>query len=166
MPSPKRTIEVSSVSFPVNKRLTLKKIFLPLILFFIVCIFLARNLFAAWWLVVVVLIGVLILASINYYYLKVFYYKLEDTYLLIKRHGLNPREIIIEYARIKDIVIFRDTLDRFFGLYEIRFDLDLTSPAAQKMALIEGLDEVEAHEFKVVLEHLIELHKKEDTAVR
>jgi membrane protein YdbS with pleckstrin-like domain len=159
MSNVKKTIEVSSVSFPLNKRLVLKKMFIPLLLLVSLWIFFGEHFFAIFWIPLILFLLTIFFAVFNYFYLKVLYYHLENSYILIKRYAIIPKEIVIEYVNIKDVVISQDILDKLFGLYQVKFNSNLMSPSARKMAYIEGLDQVEAHELKVVIDHLIEKAK-------
>jgi membrane protein YdbS with pleckstrin-like domain len=160
----KRNITISSRSFPLRKRSIIKKSLVSIFAYLLLVLFLF-NLYEGFtedFLVYSVagLSIILILLLGHYFSLRVFFYEIEDEYIIIKRHAIFPQEITIEYSRLKDIVIFRDLFDRLFGLYQIRFIMTISSPFAAKIAHIEGLDDVEAHELKVVLDRLTEKSRK------
>src|SRR5574338_610315 len=119
-----KPIDISSLTLPINKRLILKRTFIPFVFFLIVCAVLLSDIRDGWLFLLGVFVVMLFIAVINYSYYKVIFYKLENDCILIKRHPINPQEVIIEYSRIKDIVIYRDLLDRIFGLYELKFEMD------------------------------------------
>lgn len=160
----KNNITISSQSFPLRQRLILKKMFLSILCFLLLLSFLF-DLYGSISDPFVIFASagaaiLLVVALGHHISLKVFYYEIEDEFIIIKRHAIVPKEITIEYSRIQEIVVFRDLFDKMFGLYQLKFKLSLTSVYGAKMAYIEGLDEVEAHELKVVIDKMMEKSRK------
>jgi uncharacterized membrane protein YdbT with pleckstrin-like domain len=65
---------------------------------------------------IIVLIVFLVAYTYERAYFASYFYDLAETYLIIKKHPIMPREVTIPYERISGITIDRDVFDFFPGL--------------------------------------------------
>jgi len=83
---------------------------------------------------------------INYLYQKwyydVYYYDLNDDFIVIKKGPITPHEITIPYERIQDVYVDQDLLDRIFGLYDVH--LSSATISSGMAAHIDGVEKAAA----------------------
>lgn len=89
----------------------------------------------------------------QYWYFMVYYYDLTDTYTVIKKGPITPREITIPYERVQDVYMDQDILDRIFGLYDVH--LSSATIASGMEAHIDGLEREAADGLKNTLLQIV-----------
>lgn len=72
-----------------------------------------------------------------------------ENYIVIQKDFITPRQITVPYARIQDICVDQDLLDRIFGLYDVHL-----SSAAESFEIEAHIDGVQ-REIAVELKRLI-----------
>ena len=87
-----------------------------------------------------------LIVVINYLYQKwyydVYYYDLNDDFIVIKKGPITPHEITIPYERIQDVYVDQDLLDRMFGLYDVH--LSSATISSGMAAHIDGVEKAAA----------------------
>ncbi|MBI2577599.1 MAG: PH domain-containing protein [Candidatus Wildermuthbacteria bacterium] len=83
------------------------------------------------------------------WYYAVYFYDLNDDYIVIKKGPITPREITIPYERIQDVYVDQDLLDRIFGLYDVH--LSSATVASGMEAHIDGLEKQAAEGIRALL---------------
>ncbi len=72
------------------------------------------------------------------WYYAVYFYELDDNYIVIRKGPITPREITIPYERVQDIHMDQDLLDRLFGLYDVHLSSATISSGME--AHIDGVE--------------------------
>lgn len=84
-----------------------------------------------------------IIAVLSYFYQKwyfaVYYYDIQDDYLVIKKGPIAPKEITIPWERIQDVYVDQDIFDRIFGLYDVH--LSTATFMSGMQAHIDGVEQ-------------------------
>lgn len=83
------------------------------------------------------------------WYFAVYYYDLNNDYIVIRKGPITPSEITIPYERIQDVYVDQDLLDRFFGLYDVH--LSSATISSGMSAHIDGLEKAAADGIRAVL---------------
>ncbi len=105
----------------------------------------------------ILLVGFVLLLSLVFlgvylyqkWYYAVYFYDLNDDYIVIKKGPITPREITIPYERIQDVYVDQDLLDRIFGLYDVH--LSSATVASGMEAHIDGLEKQAAEGIRALL---------------
>lgn len=89
----------------------------------------------------VVLMAVIAVLTYLYqrWYFAVYYYDIQDDYLVIKKGPIAPREITIPWERIQDVYVDQDVFDRMFGLFDIH--LSTATLMSGMQAHIDGVEQ-------------------------
>jgi len=100
---------------------------------------------------ILVLIFVIILLTYLYqrWYFAVYFYELDNDYIVIKKGPITPREITIPYERIQDVYVDQDLLDRMFGLYDVH--LSSATVSSGMAAHIDGVEKQGADGLREIL---------------
>lgn len=73
------------------------------------------------------------------WYFAVYYYDIQNDYLVIKKGPIAPREITIPWERIQDVYVDQDIFDRLLGLYDVH--LSTATIASGMQAHIDGVEQ-------------------------
>ena len=103
--------------------------------------YLLRSLFSF---VVCVIYGIYVSA-----YIKRYYYDATDSYVTIKKGVFAPAEIHVQYAKIQDVYVDQDILDKIMGLYDVH--LASATIASGIEAHVDGVDKNGADGLKNLL---------------
>jgi putative membrane protein len=82
-------------------------------------------------------------------YIKRYYYDATDSYVTIKKGVFAPAEIHVQYAKIQDVYVDQDILDKIMGLYDVH--LASATVASGIEAHIDGVDKEGADGLKNLL---------------
>lgn len=74
----------------------------------------------------------------QYWYFMVYYYDLNQDYIVIKKGPITPREITIPYERVQDVYVDQDIFDRLFGIYDVHLSSATISSGME--AHIDGVE--------------------------
>lgn len=92
------------------------------------------------------LVALLILLLLHYlyqcWYFATYYYDLEADNVVIRKNPITPKEITIPYARIQDVYVDQDLLDRLMGLYDVHLSSATVSSGFE--AHIDGVERTAA----------------------
>lgn len=83
------------------------------------------------------------------WYFAVYYYNLDDNYIVIKKGPITPREITIPYERVQDVYVDQDLLDRIFGIYDVHLSSATISSGME--AHIDGVEKEAADGLRKLL---------------
>lgn len=83
------------------------------------------------------------------WYFEVYFYDLTDSFIIIKKGVITPREITIPYERVQDVYVDQDIFDRIFGLYDVHLSSATVSSGME--AHIDGLENLAAMGVREVL---------------
>lgn len=83
------------------------------------------------------------------WYFTVYFYDLTDSFIIIKKGVLTPKEISVPYERVQDIYMDQDLFDRFFGLYDVHVSSATISSGFE--AHIDGVEKQAADGLKNLL---------------
>lgn len=72
------------------------------------------------------------------WYFEVYFYDLTESFIIIKKGVITPREITIPYERVQDVYVDQDIFDRIFGLYDVHLSSATISSGME--AHIDGLE--------------------------
>jgi membrane protein YdbS with pleckstrin-like domain len=104
-------------------------------------------------LVLVIIALIFVIISLIYlyqqWYFAVYFYELDNDYIVIKKGPITPREITIPYERIQDVYVDQDLLDRFFGLYDVHLSSATASSGME--AHIDGVEKQAADGLRAIL---------------
>jgi membrane protein YdbS with pleckstrin-like domain len=100
---------------------------------------------------ILLLIFVVVLLTYLYqqWYFAVYFYELDNDYIVIKKGPITPREITIPYERIQDVYVDQDLLDRMFGLYDVHLSSATVSSGME--AHIDGVEKQAADGLRAIL---------------
>lgn len=118
----------------------------------------AQGLLSLISIVFVTIIALIVLLTYLYqrWYYSVYFYDLTDDFIIIKKDPITPREITIPYARVQDVYVDQDLLDRIFGLYDVHLSSATISSGME--AHIDGVEKPAADGLKTLL--LQTVHQK------
>lgn len=71
------------------------------------------------------------------WYFAVYFYDLQDNYVVIRKNPITPREINIPYERLQDVYVDQDLLDRFLRIYDVHISSATASSGME--AHIDGV---------------------------
>lgn len=83
------------------------------------------------------------------WYFAVYYYDLNEDYIVIKKGPITPKEITIPYERIQDVYVDQDIFDRIFGLYDVHLSSATVSSGIE--AHIDGVEKQAAEGLRAKL---------------
>ncbi len=95
----------------------------------------------------IVLMG--IYAVYIHYYIKLYYYADDQDFLTIKKGVITPAQIHVQYAKIQDVYVDQDLLDRIFGIYDVHISSATYTSGIE--AHIDGVDKASAEGLKNLL---------------
>ena len=72
------------------------------------------------------------------WYFAVYFYDLNNDYIVIKKGPITPKEITIPYERIQDVYVDQDLLDRILGIYDVHISSATISSGLE--AHIDGVE--------------------------
>jgi putative membrane protein len=81
-----------------------------------------------------------------HYYIKTYYYEDNGDFLTIRKGPITPAEINVQYAKIQDVYIDQDLLDRIFGIYDVHISSATYSSGIE--AHIDGVNKNSAEALK------------------
>ena len=55
----------------------------------------------------------------QHFYYTTYFYDVRSDFLIIRKGVIMPRETILNYAKIQDVYVDQDLLDRLFGLWDV-----------------------------------------------
>lgn len=92
----------------------------------------------------IVLLVALVLVQYWYqcWYFATYYYELEADNVVIRKNPITPKEITIPYARIQDVYVDQDLLDRLMGIYDVHLSSATISSGFE--AHIDGVERTAA----------------------
>lgn len=90
------------------------------------------------------------------WYYQVYFYDLTDSFIIIKKGVITPKEITIPYERVQDVYVDQDIFDRMFGLYDVHLSSATISSGME--AHIDGVEKQAADGLREVL--LQTVHEK------
>ena len=82
-------------------------------------------------------------------YIKRYYYNAGDAFLSIQKGVFAPTEIHVQYAKIQDVYVDQDILDRIMGLYDVHIASATATSGIE--AHIDGVDATVAENLKNLL---------------
>ncbi|SRR6266481_8904194 len=97
----------------------------------------------------IVIVAFILVYLYQAWYFAVYYYDLNDNFVIIKKGPIAPREVTIPYERIQDVHIDQDVWDRIFGLYDVH--LSSATFASGMEAHIDGVEKEAAEGLKNLL---------------
>jgi membrane protein YdbS with pleckstrin-like domain len=108
-------------------------------------------------------IGLLILYAIvryiyEIYYLQNYFYDLSGKNLMIRKGVFTKEEIVLPIARLQDVYVDQDILDRIFGLYDLHVSSATTISGV--LSHIDGLNKENANIIKNLI--LSGIHKENE----
>lgn len=105
--------------------------------------------------------GLLITAvviGLNYlyqrWYIAVYFYDLNDNFIIIRKGPITSHEIIVPYERIQDVYVDQDVVDRILGLYDVHLSTATVSSAVE--AKIDGVEKEAAEGLRTLLLDAVE----------
>lgn len=126
------------------------------------------NIPSSWY--ILTAIGILLFLSIitviEYTYQKlyfnVYFYDLNDSFIVIKKGVITPKEISIPYERVQDIYVDQDIWDRIFHLYDVH--LSSATYTSGMEAHIDGVGKEAAAGLRTMLLSTIneKIHRRPD----
>ncbi len=79
-------------------------------------------------------------------YIRTYYYNADNDFVTIRKGVFAPQEIHVQYAKIQDVYVDQDIIDRIMGLYDVHI---ASATAASSMeAHIDGVDSATAEGLK------------------
>jgi len=81
-----------------------------------------------------------------HYYIKTYYYEDNNDFLTIRKGPITPAEIHVQYAKIQDVYVDQDILDRIFGIYDVHISSATYTSGIE--AHIDGVDKQSAEALK------------------
>lgn len=81
-----------------------------------------------------------------HYYIKTYFYADEDDFITIRKGPITPAEIHVQYAKIQDVYVDQDLLDRLFGIYDVHISSATYSSGIE--AHIDGVSKESAEGLK------------------
>jgi membrane protein YdbS with pleckstrin-like domain len=88
-----------------------------------------------------------------HYYIKTYYYEDEDGFLTIRKGVITPSQIHVQYAKIQDVYVDQDLLDRIFGIYDVHISSATYTSGIE--AHIDGVNKASAEALKNLFLHKI-----------
>lgn len=88
-----------------------------------------------------------------HYYIKTYHYEDEDGFLTIRKGVITPAQIHVQYAKIQDVYVDQDLLDRIFGIYDVHISSATYTSGIE--AHIDGVDKASAEALKNLFLHKI-----------
>lgn len=82
-------------------------------------------------------------------YIKRYYYDCNENFITIKKGVFGPTEIHVQYAKIQDVYVDQDILDRMMGLYDVHIASATVTSGIE--AHIDGVDRQTADGIKGLL---------------
>ncbi|MFA6502701.1 MAG: PH domain-containing protein [Candidatus Paceibacterota bacterium] len=82
-------------------------------------------------------------------YIRRYFYDATESYITIKKGVFAPAEIHVQYAKIQDVYVDQDIIDRVMGLYDVH--LASATAASGIEAHIDGVEQVAAEGLKNLL---------------
>lgn len=110
------------------------------------------------------LIVLFLIVGVNYLYqvlyFNSYFYDLTESFIVIKKGVITPREISIPYERVQDIYVDQDIWDRIFRLYDVH--LSTATWTSGMEAHIDGVEKEVANGLRGVLLKTVgdKIHKK------
>ncbi len=89
-------------------------------------------------LIAIAIIAMIIQPVYQYYYYKKYFYDVRPDFLIIRKGTIAPREGILNYAKLQDVYVDQDILDRIFSIYDVHVST-ATSMSANE-AHIDGVN--------------------------
>ena len=83
------------------------------------------------------------------WYYQTYFYDLTDSFVIIRKGVITPREITIPYERIQDVYVDQDVFDRLFGLYDVHLSTATVSSAME--AHIDGVEQPASEGLRQIL---------------
>lgn len=98
-----------------------------------------------------IFLAILILIAYLYqrWYFAVYFYDLNNDFIVIRKGPITPREITIPYERVQDIYVDQDIFDRIFGLYDVHLSSATISSGME--AHIDGVEKTAAEGLRNLL---------------
>lgn len=109
--------------------------------------------------IILLFLVTLIIYFYQKWYYSVYFYDLNENYIIIKKGPITPLEITVPFERIQDVYVSQDLLDRFFGLYDVY--ISTATFTSGTIAHIDGVEKKGAEGLKnLILEKVKEKNKK------
>lgn len=83
------------------------------------------------------------------WYYAVYFYDLNNNFIVIRKGPITPKEITIPYERVQDVYMDQDLLDRMFGLYDVH--LSSATITSGMEAHIDGVEKAAADGLRQLL---------------
>lgn len=121
------------------------------------------------WALVIGLIILILIISLNctyqVLYFNSYFYDLTESFIVIKKGVITPREISVPYERVQDIYVDQDIWDRIFHIYDVH--LSTATWTSGMEAHIDGVKKEVANGLRSVLLQTIgeKIHKKPTVTV-
>jgi putative membrane protein len=78
--------------------------------------------------------------------MNVYFYDLNENFIVIKKGVFTPKEINVPYERVQDIYVDQDIFDRLFGLYDVH--ISSATISSGMAAHIDGVEKIAADGLK------------------
>ena len=167
--SSQKALSKTREQFPLSKKKIIKKTISSSIVWIVLFIFfslvelasfvtiqnIADQFVSHLFLSIYVLVPLLFLGIIclNYFYQRwyfnVYYYELEQDFIIIRKGPITPHEITMPYERVQDVYVDQDLLDRLFGLYDVH--LSSATYTSGMEAHIDGVEKPAADGLRTLL---------------
>ena len=95
------------------------------------------------------LLALLVYAAYVSIYIRSYRYDATSQYIRVKKGVVSSREIHVPFAKVQDVYVDQDILDRMFGLYDVH--LSSVTPTSGFEAHVDGLTATHAAALKEVL---------------
>lgn len=106
----------------------------------------------------------IVIVGLNYFYQVLYfndyYYDLNDSFIVIRKGVIMPKEISIPYERVQDVYVDQDLLDRILHLYDVH--LSTATWTSGMEAHIDGVEKPAADGLREILLKTIgeKIHRK------
>lgn len=116
------------------------------------------------------LIFLFLVILLNYIYQRLYFnsyfYDFADSFIVIRKGVIMPREISIPYERVQDVYVDQDLWDRIFHLYDVHLSTATWTSGIE--AHIDGVEKQAADGLREVLLKTIgeKIHKKPTSAIQ
>lgn len=110
------------------------------------------------------LVLLFLIVGLNYFYqvlyFNSYYYDLNDSFIVIRKGVIMPKEISIPYERVQDVYVDQDLWDRIFHIYDVH--LSTATWTSGMEAHIDGVEKEAADGLRELLLKTIgeKIHKK------
>lgn len=126
----------------------------------------------SWYFLAIVggLVFLILIFLLNYIYQRLYFntyfYDLTESFIVIRKGVIMPREISIPYERVQDVYVDQDLWDRIFHLYDVH--LSTATWTSGMEAHIDGVEKEAAEGLRSVLLKTIgeKIHKKPTAVIQ